>query len=87
MSRESVYDDYLEQQWDEKHQCKFIVDVPVNLTISVEGYDTDEPGDLHEKIDSAISDLCEVLYHHKNTKWFSNMERDIEYDIKVRDME
>lgn len=87
MSRESLYDDYLEEQWTEEHGCTFIVEVPVNLTISVDGYDTDEPEDLHEKIDSSISDLCEVLYHHKNTKWFSNMERNIEYDIEVRDVE
>lgn len=87
MSRESLWDEYLQEQWDEKHGCRFTVDVPVNLIISVDGFDTEEVEDLHDRIDSAITTLCESLYHDKKTNFFSNMERDMENVVTVRDVE
>ena len=82
-----MWQDSLVEQWDEKHRCKYTVGVHVNLTINVDGYDTEEPEDLHDRIDNAISEICDVLYHNKDTTWFDNMERDIEYNIDVRDVE
>lgn len=86
MSYDYDYEDSLEQQWDKNHSCVYKVDVPVKLTITVEGYDTDEPVDLHDKIDCAIYDMCEVLYHNRITKFFINMERDLDDPIVVRDV-
>lgn len=86
MSREYLYDDSREAQWDEKHSCKFVVEVPVYLTITVDGYDTEEAEDLGDRVDDAIAILCDLLYHEKKAHFFSNMERDEEYAIDVRDV-
>lgn len=87
MMHEYRYDDTPEKQWNDDHGCTFTVEVPIKLTIEVDGYDTEESEDLSDRIDCAIYDLCDVLYHDKRTKFFSNMERDYDKRIDIKEME
>lgn len=78
MRHESLFEDYLGEEWDREHGRSFKVSVPVIVTLTVEGNNTEDYDDLVDKIDYAISDICDVLYQNKRTDFFENMERDIE---------
>lgn len=74
-------------EWTNNHKCSFKVDVPVIMSIYVDGYDTEEEDDLKDRIDCAIYDLCEVLYNHKKARFFNDMKRDYENLIKIIEIE
>lgn len=87
MSRDKPSKNVLEEKYDATHTRTFTVDVPAVVRIEVKGYDSDDIEDLSEKVESAIAEMCEALYHNKATSFFVNMERDENYSIEVKNVE
>ena len=87
MSRESLHQDEIEDRWMEEHDCSFKVEVATTVTIWVNGYDNEDEDDLDDRVDTAIEEICEVLYHDKRTSYFSNMERDYQYKVDIKEIE
>ena len=87
MSRECLHQYEIEDRWMDEHSCRFKVEVATTMTIWVDGYDNEDEDDLDDRVDTAIEEVCEVLYHDKRTTYFSNLERDYQYKVDIKEIE